>query len=256
MIANYHTHTRRCGHAEGEEREYVEQAIAAGVRILGFSDHTPYPFSNGYESRIRMRLSETEDYFKTVTELKREYAGQIDIRIGLEAEFYPACFDALLRFLEDYPCDYFLMGQHYIYNEYDGVYSGGRTADEDVLKQYVTQALEGLATGKFTYLAHPDLVNWWGNAEVYDREMERLCRGVKALGLPLELNLLGLHNRRHYPNLRFWKIAARVGNAVIPGCDAHQPEALNLPETEKAARLYAAGQGIDLLDTVELKPIF
>ena len=72
MIANYHTHTRRCGHAEGEEREYVEQAIAAGVRILGFSDHTPYPFSNGYESRIRMRLSETEDYFKTVTDLKRD----------------------------------------------------------------------------------------------------------------------------------------------------------------------------------------
>ena len=29
MIANYHTHTWRCKHAVGTEREYVEQAIAA-----------------------------------------------------------------------------------------------------------------------------------------------------------------------------------------------------------------------------------
>ncbi len=27
MIANYHTHTARCKHAEGEDREYVEAAI-------------------------------------------------------------------------------------------------------------------------------------------------------------------------------------------------------------------------------------
>ena len=31
MIANYHTHTWRCSHAAGSEREYVEQAI--GCRI-------------------------------------------------------------------------------------------------------------------------------------------------------------------------------------------------------------------------------
>ena len=30
MIANYHTHTWRCRHADGTEREYVETAIEAG----------------------------------------------------------------------------------------------------------------------------------------------------------------------------------------------------------------------------------
>ena len=43
MIANYHTHTWRCHHADGTEREYVENAIAAGIKILGFSDHTYVP---------------------------------------------------------------------------------------------------------------------------------------------------------------------------------------------------------------------
>ena len=45
MIANYHTHTRRCRHARESEKEYVEEAIRSGLKVLGFSDHTPqvYP---------------------------------------------------------------------------------------------------------------------------------------------------------------------------------------------------------------------
>ena len=37
MIANYHTHTPRCNHAVGSEVEYVENALAQGLKILGFS---------------------------------------------------------------------------------------------------------------------------------------------------------------------------------------------------------------------------
>lgn len=53
MIANYHTHTWRCRHADGTEREYVERAIEGGLKILGFSDHSPYPFPDGYDSGKR-----------------------------------------------------------------------------------------------------------------------------------------------------------------------------------------------------------
>ena len=35
----YHTHTKRCGHAVGEDEEYVIEAIKAGIKDLGFSDH-------------------------------------------------------------------------------------------------------------------------------------------------------------------------------------------------------------------------
>ena len=44
MRANYHAHTWRCSHAKGTERDYVEAALDRGLEILGFSDHTPYPF--------------------------------------------------------------------------------------------------------------------------------------------------------------------------------------------------------------------
>ena len=63
---NFHSHTVRCQHAVGEEREYVEEAIKEGFEVIGFSDHSPYLFKNGYVSRIRMTMSQLEDYVKTI----------------------------------------------------------------------------------------------------------------------------------------------------------------------------------------------
>lgn len=36
LKANYHTHTYRCQHAYGSEREYIEAAIRMGIAELGF----------------------------------------------------------------------------------------------------------------------------------------------------------------------------------------------------------------------------
>ena len=40
---NYHTHTSRCGHAIGEDEEYVIEAINASYKGIGFSDHVMLP---------------------------------------------------------------------------------------------------------------------------------------------------------------------------------------------------------------------
>jgi histidinol-phosphatase (PHP family) len=85
MIANYHSHTPRCNHAEGSERAYVEQAVAGSLRVLGFSDHTPYFFDGDYRSRIRMRPEELEDYISVLQNLREEFRDRIELHIGLEA---------------------------------------------------------------------------------------------------------------------------------------------------------------------------
>ena len=48
---NYHTHTKRCMHAEGTEADYVKAALDAGLDVLGFSDHGPFP-DNRFDSRM------------------------------------------------------------------------------------------------------------------------------------------------------------------------------------------------------------
>ena len=88
MKANYHSHTTRCGHARGTEREFVEKAIENGFSIWGFSDHTPYPFDPGFRSGIRMEVGELDSYVQTVLDLKKEYEKDIQILLGLEVEYY------------------------------------------------------------------------------------------------------------------------------------------------------------------------
>lgn len=124
MIANYHTHTWRCNHARGTEREYVESAIKAGMEILGFSDHSPYIFPGNYYSNFRMRMDQLEGYIQCVLDLRKEYAGQIQIPLGLELEYYPEFLPQLLPILRDLPLDYLLLGQHFIGNEIGAHYNG------------------------------------------------------------------------------------------------------------------------------------
>ena len=70
MNYNYHTHTTRCGHASGTEREYIERAVANGVRYMGFSDHATFVFPDGFESHYRVPLAQAPDYFETISALR------------------------------------------------------------------------------------------------------------------------------------------------------------------------------------------
>ena len=112
LKCNFHTHTTRCKHATGTEREYVENAIRAGFKVLGFADHAPYLFEGDYVSRIRMDMDQLEGYVNTIQELKREYQGEIQIFGGLEMEYFPALFDRTFAKMQEYPLDYLILGQH------------------------------------------------------------------------------------------------------------------------------------------------
>ena len=68
MQANYHTHTYRCRHAgQWGDEEYVQAALASGYRVLGFSDHTPWPYRSGFlNPGVRMPLPELPEYLASI----------------------------------------------------------------------------------------------------------------------------------------------------------------------------------------------
>lgn len=255
MIANYHSHTARCNHASGAEAAYVQNAIARGLRIFGFSDHTPQFFPGDYYSRMRMLPHQLEDYCRTVRDLQAEYRDQIQIPLGLEAEFYPGIWHELLPRLQDAGIEYLILGQHWLGNEQGEHGSGGATADENLLRRYCRQVMEALETEKFTYIAHPDLFHFVGDPAVYRRHMGELCRAAKQADIPLEINLLGILEGKHYPNGEFWAIAAEENCKVILGMDAHAPAHVLDPEPEARALRIVQQFGLELLDTLELRSI-
>lgn len=256
MTANYHTHTVRCHHAIGTEREYIETAIARGLKILGFADHSPQLFPGDYYSNFRMYPEQAENYVSTLRRLRDEYKNDIDILIGFETEYYPEIFERLIEFLAPYDIDYMILGQHFIDNEYDtSIYSGFSTSDESRLERYTNAVLEGLSTGKFSYVAHPDLFNFDGDNAAYEKQARRLCEGARALDIPLEINFLGLATKRHYPSERFYKIAAEVGNSFIFGCDAHDPNDVLNPRAYEFAVDFVKRLGITPTERLKLKAI-
>ena len=255
MIANYHTHTPRCRHAVGQEEAYVQRALEGGLQLLGFSDHTPYWFDGGYYSHMRMYPEELPDYIRTVKGLQQQYAGRLDIKLGLEVEYYPAYFPDLMARLRDQDIAYILLGQHWSGNEMGEPYNGKATDREDILARYCDQAIDGLYTGLFTYLAHPDLIHFVGDPKIYERHMKRLCQAAKDTDTPVEINLLGIREQRQYPNLRCWALVAEAGCQVVLGSDAHRPEDTVDPTSEAVALDIVKQYGLQLLETVPLRKI-
>lgn len=255
MVSNLHTHTWRCNHASGREEEYVCCAIERGLDTLGFSDHTPYFFPGDYYSHFRMRPEQLRDYCDTVLALRKQFDNKISLPLGLEAEYYPAYFPRLLDFLRDSPVEYLILGQHFVGNEIGDHYSGNSTSDERKLAQYCAQAADAMQTGLFTYFAHPDLLHFTVSEQIYRQHMKLICREAKSCGLPLEINLLGLREGRHYPNPIFWELAAEEGCTVVLGCDAHDSRHLLETKTERQAMKLIRDYGLTLIERVELRHI-
>ena len=251
MKTNYHTHTRRCGHAEGVERDFVESAVRQGFDTLGFADHVPMPYGD-FRSPIRMRPRETAEYVDSIKALQREFSGQITLHIGFEAEYFPTLFDDLLRMLEPYDYEYLVLGQHFLNSEVGGRYTGAAFDSVDTLDALVDQCVEGLNTGAFSCFAHPDLFYFTGEESILRPRMRRLCREAKACGVPLEYNLLGAGLGRNYPTPAFWEEAAAVGNTVIIGWDAHSPAWLERNDLESQAMTYLDSLGLHPMDTLPL----
>lgn len=255
MIANYHTHTYFCRHASGSIREYAEYAVQRGLEVLGFACHSPQPFPGDYYSGFRMKREEQEAYVREILAVREEFRGRLNILIGYEAEYYPKLFRSLLDMLNKYPCDYIIMGQHYIGNEYDDEESEHVWSTDSIefVRRYVRQVTEGMRLGVYTYVAHPDMLGYSGNTDEYLALMSEICRASLETDTPLELNLLGLSDGRCYPNKDFFRMVGEYGCRVVIGCDAHSPERVADPDEYRRAMEMAELFSLNITDRVTLK---
>lgn len=254
---NYHTHTKRCNHAQGSDEEYVLSAIYNGYEELGFSDHSPWKYDSNFVPKMRMKDNEFDEYYQSILALKEKYKDQISIKIGLECEYFPKYMDWLKELIKKYQLDYVIFGNHYYKTDENQIYFGRRCKDDEMFKLYVDEAIEGMKTGLYSYLAHPDLFMRAKDEfdDIAKEESYRLCKAAKELDVILEYNLAGAeYNERvgkcMYPHPEFWKIAASVGNKVIIGVDAHSPDALKTDKYRNEGIRFLTELGIEIVDTI------
>ena len=225
MNYNFHTHTYHCHHASGTPEEYVLRAIEGGITEMGFSDHFPFDFGDGTYNSARVPVDEVASYLEEVAYLKKKYADKITIHLGFEMEYYTELFPVMKAKALEYGAEYLLLGEHYYLPENipGNDHCNSLTADAKRLTGYTDTVIEGMQTGAFTYVAHPDMFRFdvESNPALYEKEARRIAEASLSLGIPLEINFLGIRDSRNYPNPEFWRVVGEVGAPVVFGFDAH-----------------------------------
>lgn len=226
MKYNYHSHTKRCGHAIGEDEEYVLAAIEAGYEVLGFSDHAPYRLS---DKRVRMDYEEFEGYINSIEYLKEKYKDCIKILMGLEIEFFPSQIEDLLKYRK--LLDYCILGQHA--QEIDGV-DNYYIEDSNQLIDYAKSIYKACELGLCDIVAHPDIFMYsYKDFDKYFNEASSIIiEASLKFDVPIEFNCGGIkygkrkYNntlRYPYPTRNFYKMVADNNCKVLVGLDAHSP---------------------------------
>ncbi len=225
---NWHTHTKRCGHAIGEDEDYVKAAIEGGLKTLGFSDHAAYntPFPTE-----RMDKEQVEGYLSSIRSLKEKYKDQIDIYVGMEVECYKSEWDTLSEYRKE--LDYCILGQHNL--DIDLMSSYGLETPQQ-LSMYVDRLEYACEHALCDYIAHPDvcLYSYPYTDESVKKIAERIADISLKYNMPLELNTgSGVHNgmknypdgmRYAYPTRIFFETFAEKKCPIIIGLDVHNPE--------------------------------
>ena len=112
--------------------------------------------------------------------------------------------------------------------------------------------IKAAQTGRYLYIAHPDIINFVGDKKVYEKEMIRLCTAMKELNIPLEINVLGAFYKKNYPCEAFFDIASKVQNDVILGLDAHTVDQIYNLKTYEECMDMVKRKGLHLLDRIEI----
>ena len=259
LINNYHTHTSRCGHAIGEDEEYVINAIKIGIKELGISDHIP--FKGVVHPRVRMNYEELDDYINSITALKEKYKDQIKIYIGFEAEYYPILHDYYVELLNR--VDYLICGQHFnLSNDKDFLYVVHQTNSKEAVKAYIDGVIAAMESGLFKYIAHPDIIMraYTYRDEFIESELRRMLEVAERLHFPLEVNLEGMNRKVmmndplgecFYPYPSFWKLVSEYNIDVILGADVHDPKDF-FRDYDKYARKIIEDNHLHLIDRIEI----
>lgn len=238
LYGNYHTHTKRCGHAYGEDEQYVRAAIMAGFKELGFSEHIAYPGID--KPGERMLNQDIESYLNQLAMLKEKYQKQIKIYIGFEIEYFKEQM-AYLQMMRK-RCDYMIVGQHTQFVDHGGY---DYLSDDEAVRAYTVQVCEAMKSGLVSMVAHPDyfMLGRRDFSKVCERSAHEICQCAVLCDIPLEINLNGMRygklmydkeDRFPYPYRTFWEIAAQYPVKVLYGFDAHQP--VTLLETKRIAK--------------------
>jgi histidinol-phosphatase (PHP family) len=248
-----HVHTARCGHATGGDDEIIEAAIARGLAAIAFTDHAPFYWLPRAERDpgLAMAFEELPRYVEDVLALKERYRRQIEVLLGVEADYIPGREEVLVRLLEAYPFDIVLGSVHFL----DGWLVDAPTSlarlgqgQDEVDKIWVRYAELLVAAANsclFDVLAHLDLPKKFGHraSRPFAGCQEDVVKAVAASPCAVELSSAGRRKPvgEDYPAPDLLRELASAGVPFVLASDAHAPAEVGFAFKDLVAGARAAG---------------
>ena len=239
-----HMHTTLCKHARGPLSDYAAQAERVGLRGITVTCHSPMPF--GWNPKVRMRVDQLPEYVDMVAGVREEYAGRVDVRLGMESDYLPGMESWLDKLHRRCDFSYILGSVHPQTDEYKAMYLEGSTrlAYE---KSYFENLANAAECGLFDCLSHPDIVKivhpqQYQVADHLDTIRRALDRIARA-GTALELNTSGVNKpyREMNPGAEILAEMALRNIPVVLGSDSHDAHRVGADFDKALLKLQNAG---------------
>jgi len=251
MNADLHTHTYLCKHADGAAEDYVRAAIDRGLSMIGCTDHAPMP--DDYDEKHRMNFEQFHAVYKpAVLELREKYKGVIDVKFGVEGDFFPGTEDWVRDFHAANDFDYVIGSVHYLgewgFDNPVFVHKYDEANIDEIYERYFDHIRRSAESGLFDIIGHCDLVKKFGHRPT--RNMDEIVRetmkAVKASGIVVEINTSGLRKpvAEMYPSENILKIAGELGIPLTLGSDAHTPGDVGRDFDKARALIERYGRGM------------
>lgn len=237
ITADLHTHTRY-SHGADSPGDMYAAARAAGLDIIGFSEHSPRPEGFTYRREYRDQLkAHLPDYFREVRALRdNARPGEPRALLAMEMDWLDGEEDFIREACNAADFDYLIGSVHFLGHwGFDDGDEPWREADaeqcEAWYEAYFTAWEAMLASGLFQIAAHPDLIKiysadrfhaWLARPESRAR-VRRALTALADTGMAMEISSAGLRKacREIYPAPPIMELAAGIGIPVTFASDAH-----------------------------------
>ena len=253
IAKDYHVHESHSSDAPGATVEkYCSMAEARGIDEVAFTTHL---IIVGPDVDVGVTPSQIPDYLEEIQRARDSTS--VELRAGLEVDYFPEEEARLGRILDEHPLDFVLGSLHYIRGHDIGTrqgsvdFFGGRPLKE-ALDVYFMGYREAVESCLFDAMAHPDYfrkhisltheepVTW----EQYGSAVYEAIESMKSSGVGFEVNSSGWRHGVEgvYPVNGFLKAAREVGvDNVTVGSDSHSVDALGVNTLMAVQRLEEAG---------------
>lgn len=240
--ADMHMHTCFSTDSEACPRDMADEAVRKGLKTICFTDHFDKDDLEWGEEGI----FDVDAYFVEMQKLQEEYAGKLNIRIGIELGLRTYLKDYYEELTKKYPFDFVIGSVHNVPYKKDAegniLYTDPAAeklftdrTDKEVYRLMMETTLENVRTSDcFQTLGHLDYVVRYGKsrekeysytdyADIIDEILKLLIEKEKGL----EVNSAGLKYGLPFahPHPDVLKRYRELGGEIITiGADAHKPE--------------------------------